>query len=111
MPRQENRHPPTLFYILRNKQWHRLSGQTFAQAQAERDQTDAGKTAIASDGRVTLKTAVDQFLEMKKRKNESPVQNHTYILEKDFLPKTSAKFVDEFDDQKNGRRRFDASTG
>jgi integrase len=98
-------HPP--FYILRNKQWHRLSGATFTQAQAERDQIEAGKTAIATVGRITLKAAVDQFLEMKRRKNESTVQNYTYILEKDFLAKTSAKFVDEFKDQKNGRHLFD----
>jgi integrase len=97
--------PP--FYILRNKQWHRLSGQTFAQAQAERDQIEAGKAAVATDGRITLKSAVEQFLEMKKRKNESTVQNYTYILEKDFLAKTSAKFVHEFNDPKNGRRLFD----
>ena len=92
------------FYLRRNGGWFRLSGQTFVDAQAERDEVESGK-ALPTDGRVTLKTAVDQFLEMKKRKNDSTVQNYTYILN-EFLSKTSAKFVDEFSDPKNGRRIF-----
>ena len=94
------------FYIRRNGNWHTLSAQTFADAQAERDEIENGKNAILGSDRVTLKSAVAQFLEMKKRKNESTVQNYTYILN-EFLEKTSAKFVDEFNDQKNGRRIFD----
>lgn len=94
------------FYVRRNGGWHRLSAQAFADAQGERDQIENGKSAALTSDRITLKTAVDQFLEMKKRKNESTVQNYTYILN-EFLEKTSAKFVDEFNDQKNGRRLFD----
>jgi len=93
------------FYIRRNKLWHRLSAQTFEAAKVERDEIEAGKTAIVSDGRVTLKTAVDQFLEVKKRKNESTVENYTYILN-EFLGKTPSKYVDEFNDPKSGRRIF-----
>jgi hypothetical protein len=93
-------------YVRRNRGWHRLSAQAFAEAQRERDSIENGKTAVATDGHVTLKTAVDQFLDMKKRKTESTVQNYTYILN-EFLVKTRAKFVDEFQDQKNGRRLFD----
>src|SRR5260221_3084307 len=94
------------FYVRRHGGWHRLSAQAFAEAQVERNGIENGKTAVATDGRVTLKTAVEQFLEMKKRKNDSTVQNYTYNLN-EFLAKTSAKFVDEFADQKNGRRLFD----
>jgi len=94
------------FYIRRNGNWHTLSAQTFTDAQVERDEIENGKNAILGSDRVTLKSAVAQFLEMKKRKNESTVQNYTYILN-EFLEKTSAKFVDEFNDQKNGRRIFD----
>lgn len=93
------------FYLRRNGGWFRLSGQTFANAQHERDDIEGGKNVPAADGRVTLKTAVEQFLEMKKRKNDSTVQNYTYILN-EFLSKTSAKHVDEFNDPKNGRRIF-----
>lgn len=93
------------FYLRRNGGWFRLSGQSFSQAQTERDDIEGGKVEAAADGRVTLKTAVNQFLEMKKRKNDSTVQNYTYILN-EFLSKTSAKFVDEFSDPKNGRRLF-----
>jgi integrase len=94
------------FYIRRKGNWHTLSAQTFADAQAERDEIEGGKNTVLGGDRTTLKTAVSQFLEMKKRKNESTVQNYTYILN-EFLEKTSAKFVDEFNDQKNGRRIFD----
>ena len=94
------------FYVRRNGGWHRLSAQAFADAQVERNSIENGKTAVAADGRVTLKTAVEHFLEMKKRKNDSTVQNYTYNLN-EFLTKTSAKFVDEFRDPKSGRRLFD----
>jgi integrase len=93
------------FYIRRMGQWHRLSAQVFPDAQSERDQIEGAK-AVPTDGRVFLKIAVAQFLEMKKRKNESTVENYTYILN-EFLEKSSAKFVDEFNDPKNGRRLFD----
>jgi integrase len=94
------------FYLRRNGGWFRLSGTSFADAQTERNDIEGGKVEVAADGRVSLKTAVAQFLEMKKRKNESTVENYTYILN-EFLEKSSAKFVDEFKDQKNGRRLFD----
>jgi integrase len=82
-----------------------LSAQTFEAAKVERDEIESGKTGVATDGRVTLKTAVEQFLEVKKRKNESTIENYTYILN-EFLGKTSAKYVDEFNDPKSGRRIF-----
>jgi integrase len=94
------------FYIRRHKLWHRLSAQTFEAARVKRDEIEAGRVAVISDGRVTLKTAVGQFLEVKKRKNESTVENYTYILN-EFLGKTPAKYVDEFNDRKNGQRIFD----
>jgi len=53
----------------------------------------------------TFSTAVEQFLEVKKRKNESTVENYTYILN-EFLGKTSAKYIDEFNYPKSGRRIF-----
>jgi integrase len=93
------------FYIRRNKLWHRLSAQTFEAAKTERDEIEAGKVAVITDGRVTLKTAVEQFLEVKKRRNESTIENYTYILN-EFLGKSPAKFVDEFNDPKGGRRIF-----
>ena len=93
------------FYIRRNKLWHRLSAQTFEAAKVERDEIEVGKVAVVTDGRVTLKTAVDQFLEVKKRKNESTIENYTYILN-EFLGKTSAKYIDEFNYPKSGRRIF-----
>jgi integrase len=96
--------PP--FYIRRDGQWRRLSAQTFEAAKTERDELEAGKDALRTSDRVTLRTAVDRFLELKKRRNESTVENYTYILN-EFLSKTSAKFVDEFNDPKNGRRIID----
>src|SRR5262249_30866956 len=54
--------PP--FYVRRNKLWHRLSAQTFEAAKVERDEIESGTTSITTDGRVTLKAAVEQFLEV-----------------------------------------------
>lgn len=95
--------PP--FYVRRLGQWARLSAQTFNEAKLERDAIEAGKQAASTDGRTTLRTAVDQFIELKKRRNGSTVENYTYILN-EFLDMNLARFVDEFDDRKNGQRIF-----
>src|SRR5258705_10711130 len=57
------------FYVRRNGGWHRLSAQAFAEAQVERDGIENGKTTVANGGRVTLKTAVEKYLDSKKRRN------------------------------------------
>lgn len=94
------------FYIRRNAQWYRLSAAAFSQAQTERDAIVDGKVVVAN-GRITLKTAVEKFLELKKRKNPSTISKYTFILN-EFLAKTRAKYVDEFNDKENGQRIFDS---
>ena len=94
------------FYIRRNAQWYRLSADVFSQAQTERDAIVDGKVVVA-DGRVTLKTAIEKFLELKKRKNPSTISKYTFILN-EFLAKTRAKYVDEFTDKEDGQRIFDS---
>jgi len=47
-------------------------------------------------GRVLIADAITNFLDVKKRKNASTVENYTFILN-EFLQQTSAKYIDQVD--------------
>ena len=76
--------------------WVELDAQTFEQAKRERDQRERGEKLAAenTEGRTAIAAAVEDYLDSKKRKNDSTVQNYTYIL-REFLDLVSVKFIDE----------------
>jgi len=75
-----------------------LSG--FEQAKMERDKHEKGIELAAenAEGRTTIVAAVEDYLDSKKRKNDSTVQNYTHILN-EFLEQLapSIKFIDQVD--------------
>jgi integrase/recombinase XerD len=78
--------------------WVKLDAQTFDVAKTERDKRERGEIIGAENnaGRTALTDAVASFLNLKKRKNQSTVENYTFILN-EFLQQTTAKFVDQVD--------------
>src|SRR5438876_803085 len=78
--------------------WISLDAETFDQAKSERDRKEHGETITAENGagRVLIADAVANFLELKKRKNASTVENYAFILN-EFLQQTSAKYIDQID--------------
>jgi integrase/recombinase XerD len=84
--------------------WVALDAATFDQAKLERDKKARGQSLLAENGagRVLIADAIASFLELKKRKNQSTVENYTFILN-EFLQQTSAKYIDQVD-----RRVLDA---
>jgi integrase/recombinase XerD len=86
--------------------WQRLKAETFTEAKQEAEQFDA-VLAAASKGltvaeaenlsnlhRVTVKAAVDSYLEKKQSKSPKTVAQYTNVL-KQFLEMCRVKFVDE----------------
>ena len=80
--------------------WVRLDAQTFEQAKLERDKRENGAELAAenADGRTTIAAAIEDYLDSKKRKNDSTVKNYTHILNEcleQLAP--SIKFIDQVD--------------
>jgi len=80
--------------------WITLDAATFEQAKLERDKRENGVELAAEnvEGRTTIAAAIEDYLDSKKRKNDSTVQNYTHILN-EFLEQLapSMKFVDQVD--------------
>jgi len=78
--------------------WVALDAATFDQAKLERDRKARGLSLPAENGagRVLIADATANFLDLKKRKNPSTVENYTFILN-EFLQQTSAKYIDQVD--------------
>ena len=78
--------------------WVALDAPTFDQAKLERDKKARGQFLPAENdaGRVLIADAIASFLDLKKRKNASTVENYTFILN-EFLQQTSAKYIDQVD--------------
>jgi integrase/recombinase XerD len=78
--------------------WVILDAATFDQAKLERDKKERGQFLPAENGagRVLIADAIARFLDLKKRKNSSTVENYTFILN-EFLQQTSAKYIDQVD--------------
>lgn len=78
--------------------WVKLDAEAFDAAKAERDKKERGGVIAAENGagRVLLADAITSFLDVKKRKNASTVENYTFILN-EFLQQTSAKYIDQID--------------
>jgi integrase len=80
--------------------WKPLHSDSFEQAKAERDREEkilAQTVKIAKSeaaNRTTLALAIETFLDQKRRKNSSTVQNYTYILN-EFSEQSGVRFVDE----------------
>jgi integrase len=78
--------------------WVKLDSEVFDAAKAERDKKERGESLAAENGagRVLVAEAVSNFLEVKKRKNASTVENYKFILN-EFLQQTSARYIDQVD--------------
>lgn len=76
--------------------WPKLDSDNFEDAQAERTKIENGEVESNPEGRVLLADAIASFLELKKRKNLSTVENYTFILN-EFREQTTAKFVEQID--------------
>ncbi len=78
--------------------WVKLDAEVFDVAKAERDKKERGEVIAAENGagRVLVADAINNFLDVKKRKNASTVENYTFILN-EFLQQTSAKYIDQVD--------------
>ena len=78
--------------------WLSLDAESFDLAKTERDKKQRGEQLAAENlaKRVLIADAVASFLDLKKRKNPSTVENYTHILN-EFLTQTSAKFIDQVD--------------
>jgi integrase/recombinase XerD len=78
--------------------WVKLDAEAFDAAKAERDKKERGEVIAAENGagRVLIADAVANFLDVKKRKNASTIENYTFILN-EFLQQTSAKYIDQVD--------------
>ena len=80
--------------------WITLDAATFEQAKLERDKREKGIELAAEnvEGRTTIAAAIEDYLDSKKRKNDSTVQNYTHILN-EFLEQLapSVKFIDQVD--------------
>jgi hypothetical protein len=78
--------------------WVTLDAATFDQAKLERDRKEKGESIAAENGagRVLIADAIAKFLDLKKRKNASTVENYTFILN-EFLQQTSVKYIDQID--------------
>src|SRR6266478_148106 len=78
--------------------WVTLDAATFDQAKLERDKKERGETLAAENGagRMPIADAIASFLDVKKRKNASTVENYKFILN-EFLQQTSAKYIDQVD--------------
>ncbi len=78
--------------------WVKLDAEAFDAAKTERDKKERGETIAAENGagRVLIADAITNFLDVKKRKNASTVENYTFILN-EFLQQTSAKYIDQVD--------------
>ena len=78
--------------------WVPLDAETFDAAKLERDKREKGEVLAAENNgnRIPLQVAVSNFLDLKKRKNASTIENYTFILN-EFLEQTTAKFVDQVD--------------
>src|SRR5258708_8899559 len=76
--------------------WVTLDAATFDQAKLERDRKEKGEAIAAENGagRVLIADAIAKFLDLKKRKNRSTVENYTFILN-EFLQQTDAKYIDQ----------------
>jgi integrase len=80
--------------------WKPLTAESFDQAKIERDRiertlAETTKTAkIEAANRTLLADAIEGFLDQKRRKNTSTVQNYTYILN-EFMEQAGVRFVDE----------------
>ena len=76
--------------------WVKLDAEAFDAAKAERDKKERGETIAAENGagRVLIADAITNFLDVKKRKNASTVENYTFILN-EFLQQTGAKYIDQ----------------
>jgi hypothetical protein len=80
--------------------WKPLTAESFEKAKIERDsleRTLAETTKFAkveAANRTLLADAIESFLDQKRRKNASTVQNYTYILN-EFMEQAGVRFVDE----------------
>jgi integrase len=80
--------------------WKPLTAESFDQAKIERDRlertlAETAKTAkVEAANRTLLADAIETFLDEKRRKNASTVQNYTYILT-EFMEQAGVRFVDE----------------
>ena len=80
--------------------WLPLTAESFDNAKVERDRMEktlaetATTAKVEAANRTLLADAVEGFLELKKRKNESTVQNYTYILN-EFMEQSGVRFVDD----------------
>jgi integrase len=82
----------------RSQPWVKLDADAFEAAKAERDKKERGERIAAENtaGRTLIADAVTAFLDLKKRKNASTLENYSYILN-EFLEQTTAKFIDQVD--------------
>jgi integrase len=77
--------------------WVKLDAEEFDRAKAERDKKERGEQiAAGTAGRVLISDAIAKFLDLKKRKNQSTVENYTFILN-EFAEQTTAKYIDQVD--------------
>jgi integrase len=78
--------------------WVKLDSEVFDAAKAERDKKERGESLAAENGagRALIADAIASFLDLKKRRNASTVENYTFILN-EFLHQTSAKYIDQID--------------
>ena len=80
--------------------WITLDAATFEQAKLERDKREKGIELAAenAEGRTTIAAVIEDYLDSKKRKNDSTVQNYTHILN-EFGEQlaSSVKFIDQVD--------------
>src|SRR5712692_2713607 len=78
--------------------WVKLDAEAFDAAKLERDKKERGEVLAAENSakRVLIADAVTNFLDVKKRKNASTVENYRFILN-EFLQQTSVKYIDQVD--------------
>jgi len=62
--------------------WVKLDSEVFDAAKTERDKKERGEIIAAENGarRVLIADAITNFLDVKKRKNASTVENYKFIL-------------------------------
>src|SRR5215472_1556981 len=93
--------PP--FYIRRNGNWLTLDAQSFEAAKVERDGIESGKSTVNHGNRITLRAAVDHFLEEGEITESSRNKYRSYLEEFLNLVKPFAVYRDQIVETETSR--------